>query len=70
MDVYANEFSSLPPSALWHRENVLITPHVSGDVEAAVAAEHAQGMQVFVENLRAFVAGQPLRNVVDWERGY
>jgi len=25
---------------------------------------------LFCENLRAYLDGQPLRNVIDWERGY
>ena len=27
-------------------------------------------INVFCANLRAYLDGQPLRNVVDWERGY
>ena len=28
------------------------------------------GFDLFLENLRRFLAGEPLENVVDWERGY
>ena len=74
LDVYAGEFDGLPPEALWKRDNVLITPHVSSSVEVEVASQHAQGMEVFLANLQAFVAGggatEALKNVVDWQRGY
>ena len=49
------------------------TPHVSSTVEAEVAPLHAQGKEIFVENLATFVAEGGVggvTNVVDWERGY
>ena len=49
------------------------TPHVSSTVEAEVAPDHAQGMQLFMANLATFVAeggAGGLTNVVDWEREY
>ena len=45
---------------------VLITPHVSG---ASDDNRHG-AIELFCDNLRAYLAGQPLRNVIDWERGY
>jgi phosphoglycerate dehydrogenase-like enzyme len=45
---------------------VLITPHTSGHSD-----ENRQGaIELFCENLRAYLAGAPLRNVIDWDRGY
>jgi hypothetical protein len=32
-------------------------------------AQH-RGVEVFCENLRAYLDGRPLYNVVEWERGY
>jgi len=43
---------------------VIVTPHVAG---SSGAEEHRV---LIVENLRRFVAGEPLINAVDPERGY
>lgn len=53
-------------SPLWAMENVIITPHISGS--SAAFNEHA--VDLFVQNLRRFQAGEALLNVVDPERGY
>jgi len=45
---------------------VLITPHNSGRGDRA----RSFGFDVFCENLRAYLDGRPLANVIDWERGY
>ncbi len=65
LDVYAQE--PLPPdSALWTLPNVILSPHVAGFTphydERAIA--------LFSENIRRYLAGQPLINQVDRERGY
>ena len=65
LDVFAAE--PLPESSpLWELPNVLITPHMSGDL---VGWRDALGA-VFADNLRRWLAGAPLRNVVDKQRGY
>jgi phosphoglycerate dehydrogenase-like enzyme len=66
LDVYVGEFDRPPPEALWRDPRVLITPHISG---ASDVGRH-RGIELFCENLRAWLTGQPLRNVIDWERGY
>ncbi|MFB3077931.1 MAG: NAD(P)-dependent oxidoreductase [Lysobacterales bacterium] len=51
---------------LWSIPRVIITPHV-----AAMSAETFQRILALVsENLRRYVAGEPLLSVVDIERGY
>jgi phosphoglycerate dehydrogenase-like enzyme len=66
LDVYVGEFEHLPPETLWRHPRVLITPHISG-----ASDENRHGaIDLFCENLRAFLDGTPLRNVIDWERGY
>jgi phosphoglycerate dehydrogenase-like enzyme len=66
LDVYVGEFEHLPPETLWNDPRVLITPHVSG-----ASDENRHGaIELFCENLRAYLDGAPLRNVIDWERGY
>jgi phosphoglycerate dehydrogenase-like enzyme len=66
LDVYVGEFEHLPPERLWRDPRVLITPHVSG---ASDESRHG-AIDLFCENLRAYLDGAPLRNVVDWARGY
>ncbi len=57
----------LPPDhELWGLPNVIITPHVGGDSDA-----HMERIWLlFRENLRRFVAGEPLLSVVNKRRGY
>jgi phosphoglycerate dehydrogenase-like enzyme len=66
LDVYVGEFEHTPMARLWSDPKVLITPHISS------ASDHDRHRFVglFCENLRAYLDGRPLRNVVDWERGY
>ena len=52
--------------ALWSMPNVLITPHVSSSSEA----QSERNWLLVTENVRRYVAGEPLLNVVDIERGY
>ena len=66
MDVYDGEFDRAPDARLWDDERVLITPHVSAVTDVS---EH-QGVQLFCDNLKRYLAAQPLENVVDWHRGY
>ena len=66
LDVYVGEFEHLPPMRLWSHPRVLITPHVSG----ASDEDRHGAIDLFCDNLRAYLAGKPLRNVIDWQRGY
>ncbi|OLT10407.1 hydroxyacid dehydrogenase [Pseudonocardia sp. CNS-139] len=60
LDVTAVE--PLPPgSPLWTMPQVVISPHTA----AADPAAALRSAELFAENLRRFVAGEPLRNVVD-----
>lgn len=53
-------------SPLWDLPNVLVTPH-----NGATTRETAQrGVDIALENVRRWVAGRTLLNVVDPERGY
>jgi phosphoglycerate dehydrogenase-like enzyme len=66
LDVYTGEFEHPPPERLWSDPRVIITPHMSG----ASDDDRHGGIDLFRENLRAWLDGKPLRNVIDWERGY
>jgi phosphoglycerate dehydrogenase-like enzyme len=63
LDVF--EIEPLPADhPLWDMQNVILTPHTAG-----VAPHTAERrIDVVKENLRRFVAGEPLRNVVDKRR--
>jgi phosphoglycerate dehydrogenase-like enzyme len=66
LDVYVGEFERAPDRRLWDDARVLITPHISGGSDRR---QH-RGIELFCDNLRAYLDGRPLRNVVDWARGY
>jgi len=51
---------------LWDVPNVMITPHISGGTPRYMD----RAIDIFVENLEKYLAGEPLRNVVDPKRGY
>jgi phosphoglycerate dehydrogenase-like enzyme len=58
----------LPADAtLWDAPNLIITPHVlSDDIEHYIP----RTLDVFFDNIRRYLAGEPLRNVVDIAREY
>jgi len=65
LDVFAAE--PLPAaSPLWDLDNVIVSPHSA----STVAAENALLTDLFTDNLRRWLAGQPLRNVYDRTAGY
>jgi phosphoglycerate dehydrogenase-like enzyme len=65
LDVFEKE--PLPPdSPLWDMENVILTPHISGGTEIY----NKRATEIFADNLRLYLAGESLRNVVDPARGY
>ncbi|MDP2953851.1 MAG: D-2-hydroxyacid dehydrogenase [Chloroflexota bacterium] len=65
LDVFAQE--PLPPeSELWGLDNVILSPHISANTP------HYQERftALFCENLRRYLAGEELLNMVDKKRGY
>ncbi len=65
LDTFATE--PLPKnSPLWKMENVVITPHVAGLTPKYVD----RLVDVFCENLKRFLNGKPLINIVDKKQGY
>ena len=62
LDVFGQE--PLPPdSPWWDAPNVIVTPHASGHTLRFLD-------ELVVENVRRYLAGEPLLNQVDPERGY
>jgi phosphoglycerate dehydrogenase-like enzyme len=65
LDVFETE--PLPTeSPLWGMPNVIVSPHIGGDVPGW----EAWFTESFLAELGRFVAGEPLRNVVDKRLGY
>jgi phosphoglycerate dehydrogenase-like enzyme len=65
LDVFESE--PLPAdSPLWDMPNVLITAHYAGNTPRY----HERALAIFLDNLRRYVAGKPLKNVVNKELGY
>lgn len=65
LDVFDKE--PLPAdSRLWDLENLLITPHTAGLTEKLWERHYS----LICENLRRYLAGQPLTAVVDKRKGY
>jgi len=65
LDVFEQEPLS-PDSPLWDLPNVLVSPHSA----STVAAESSRIVDLFCENLRRYLAGEPLLNVLDKELLY
>lgn len=65
LDVFDEE--PLPPDhPLWSLGNAVLTPHISG----YTATYFDRMLALFEDNLGRFLAGEPLRNVVDKRLGY
>jgi hypothetical protein len=57
LDVYVGEFEHMPMSRLWSDPRVLITPHISSSSDQ----DRHGAINLFCENLRAYLDGEPLR---------
>lgn len=57
-----------PPqeSPLWDMPNVILSPHSA----STVTHENARITEIFCDNLQRYLAGEPLRNVLDKEKLY
>ena len=67
LDVFQTE--PLPStSRLWKTKNLLITPHVAGNM--TLAHTRNKNVQMFIEDLHNFAAGKPLHYLVDRKLGY
>jgi glyoxylate/hydroxypyruvate reductase A len=65
LDVFTKEPLS-PDNPLWRMPNVLVSPH-SGSTSDR---ENSRITELFCENLRRYLAGEPLLNVLDTKRLY
>lgn len=53
---------------LWECPNLLLTPHISGNMSLGLTCQLAVDM--FCADLERYAAGEPLKNLVDRKRGY
>ena len=59
----------LPPDHfLWNAPNLLLTPHISGNMSLEKTCELV--MEIFIENLKRYAEDRPLTHVVDIGAGY
>lgn len=59
----------LPPEhPLWDAPNMIITPHTSGQYHLPETLERI--IRLSAENLKAFIAGKPIKSLVDFKSGY
>ena len=67
LDVFQTE--PLPAdNRLWKTKNLLITPHVAGNMTLAYTKD--KNVQMFIEDLKNFSEGKPLHYLVDRKLGY
>ena len=67
LDVFRTE--PIPKdSPLWTTRNLLITPHVAGNLTLTYTKN--KNVEMFCEDLRNFAAGRPLKHLVDKRLGY
>ncbi|MBU1636099.1 D-2-hydroxyacid dehydrogenase, partial [bacterium] len=65
LDVFEEE--PLPEdSPLFNTPNLIMTPHISGNFPDYTKRVH----EMFLDNLQRYLKGEPLRFVVDKQRGY
>lgn len=53
---------------LWETKNLLITPHVAGNMSLGYTRD--RDVEMFCQDLERFATGQPLAHLVDRRRGY
>lgn len=53
---------------LWATKNLLITPHIAGNMTLGYTCDKTVDM--FCEDLENYIAGRPLKRLVDLKRGY
>lgn len=53
---------------LWDAPNLILTPHVAGDFHIPVTLELIA--DICAENLRNYLSGKPMKNVVNRKKGY
>jgi phosphoglycerate dehydrogenase-like enzyme len=69
LDAFETDPNPLPDDhPFWELDNVFISPHISGTRHNRRYLQRTNDL--FCENLRRYLKGEPLLNVVAKERGY
>jgi phosphoglycerate dehydrogenase-like enzyme len=66
LDVFGDSIFEPPTETLANARNVVLAPHTSNRADSP----QSFSVDLFCENLTAFLAGRQLKNVIDWARGY
>ena len=67
LDVFEEE-PLKPEASIWDCPNLLITPHCSGDLSLPSTVEKT--VRMFLENLKFYAEGKPLKRIIDFDKGY
>ena len=54
-------------SPLWGVPNLIVSPHAGVD-DGSVYVD--RGLDIFADNLKRYLSGRKLRNVIDYDAGY
>ena len=57
-----------PEHPLWNTKNLLLTPHLSGFMSLGITRDTA--VALFCEDFENYIAGRPLKQLVDRRKGY
>ena len=55
-------------SRLWHTKNILITPHIAGNMTLDYTVD--KNVEMFCEDLINYAEGKPLKHAVERKKGY
>ena len=67
LDVFEREPLD-PADPLWETRNLLITPHVAGNMTLGYTVDRS--VELFLEDLENYCSGRPLKRLVDRSTGY
>ena len=67
LDVFEKEPLD-PDDPLWDCPNLLITPHIAGFLTLDYTRD--KNFEIFLNNLKNYLSGKPLNQVIDRSRGY
>jgi D-2-hydroxyacid dehydrogenase (NADP+) len=66
LDVFGESIFGPPSEALQNAPNIVLAPHTSNRADSP----QSFSVDLFCANLVSFLDGAPLKNVIDWSRGY
>jgi phosphoglycerate dehydrogenase-like enzyme len=70
LDVWDDDFAGPPTPELQNAPNIVITPRIGNGSDVTASGVSGFSIELFCDNLDRLLKGEPLLNVIDWERGY